>query len=118
MKKSLIIVLLALACVAAIMPPKLPSSFWGYVTNGKVGQVVTVKADGNTLAQTTVILWEGKTVYSLNVPMDNVTEGAMALFYVNGKIAGRAYLHSGTNVRLDLQTIVFRRYIMPLRIVE
>ena len=73
MKKSLIIVLLALACVAAIMPPKLPSGFYGDVT-GKVGQVVTVKSDGVTLAS--------------------------------------------TNVRLDLQTIVFRRYIMPLRIVE
>ena len=115
--KKLIIALLALACVAAIMPPKLPSGFYGDVT-GKLGQVITVKSDGVTLASTNVILWEGKPVYHLLVPMDNVDEGAMAVFYVNGKIAGRAYLHSGTNVRLDLQTIVFRRYIMPLRIVE
>jgi hypothetical protein len=96
---SLVILLIGLA---ADLPPALPSSFYGSVNGGRAGQVVTVHVGGQVLARSTVFLWQGAPVYSLNVAMDGIAEGMMATFKVSGVNAGTAALHSGTNVQKDL----------------
>jgi hypothetical protein len=89
--------------IAADAPPQLPSSFWGYVTGGRVGQVVTVSVNGQVRAQTTTVSYQGKVVYSMDVPMDGIADGTLANFRVGGIVAGSARLYSGTNKQLDLR---------------
>jgi len=94
---------LALVTMAAISPPPLPSSFYGTVAiNGeyaRVGTRVVAYVDGVPAAYTKVILWNGTSVYSLNVGMPGTT--------VKFKI-GRFWADqssewiSGTNRNLDL----------------
>jgi hypothetical protein len=48
---TLVIVLLAVSIIAA-SPPILPSSFWGYVQGGEVGDVITASIDGQVRAAT------------------------------------------------------------------
>jgi hypothetical protein len=100
---KIILVILLIALIAADMPPALPSSFWGYIQGGRVGQVVTVTVNGQVRAQTTTVSYQGKVVYSLDVPMDGIADGTLASFRVGGVSAGSARLYSGTNARLDLR---------------
>ena len=56
-------------------PPVLPSAFWGAVTvNGAAvptGTVVTAWISGTQVAQTTILLNNGVSVYALDIPGDN-----------------------------------------------
>lgn len=101
MKK--LIVLLSILSVfiltAYMLPPELPSSFYGEVTGGKVGQTVTTNFSGST--QT--ILYQGKVVYAMNVTQG--TEGAIVKFYVDGVLAGTGVYHIGTNQNVDLKLV-------------
>ena len=100
---KIFLVILLLALIAADMPPQLPSSFWGYIQGGRVGQAVTVTINGQVRAQTTAIAYQGKVVYSVDVPMDGIAAGTLASFRVGGIVAGSARLYSGTNKQLDLR---------------
>jgi hypothetical protein len=106
MKKLLIVLLIAFLLIAADMPPALPSSFWGTVTGAKTGQTVSVYIGRNVVARTQIFAWEGKIVYSLDVPMGSVgsgvKDGTISTFKVAGIVAGSAALHSGTITNLNL----------------
>jgi len=95
----------------------LPSSFWGTVTaaGGAVpaGVEVTAWIDDRQAATTHTQLYEGQTVYSLDVRADDpdttAVEGGQengpVLFRVGGQTAGQQGVwRSGVNQRLDLST--------------
>jgi hypothetical protein len=100
---KIILIILLLALIAADMPPALPSGFWGYVQGGKVGQVVSVSVGGQVRAQTLTQAYQGKIVYSVDVPMDGIAEGTSVSFRVGGIWAGSAKVYSGTNKQVDLR---------------
>jgi hypothetical protein len=108
--KFLILLVVCAMLIAADAPPQLPSSFWGYVQGGRVGQVVTVAVNNVTVARATIFFYQGSAVYTINVPMDAVQAGTLASFRVGGVAAGNARLYSGTNARLDLRVVVWRLY--------
>jgi hypothetical protein len=108
MKKVTIatLILLVLFLVAADLPPQIPSSFYGYINNGRVGMVVNAEVGGKILASTTAFAWNGKVVYTIDVPPENI-EGSKVNFRINGLIVGYGYIHSGTNVQVDLTVKTF-----------
>lgn len=108
-KISLLVVIVCLL-IAADAPPQLPSSFWGYVTGGRVGQMVTVSVNNVVVARSTIFSYQGMAVYTIDVPMDNVQAGTLASIRVGGVSAGSARLYSGTNARLDLRVFAWRSY--------
>lgn len=98
-KLALISVFVALCIAATILPPALPSSFWGY--SSQAGNI-TVMVNGHQAVKTSTFLYQGKPVYALDVLMDYVKAGTIATFYLNGVKVASAQLNSGTNMRLDL----------------
>jgi len=102
MKKVLILALLVSFCISAVLPPALPSSFYGYVKVPYTNPIVEVWANNVKLAQTGIFLYLGAPVYALNVPMDGIAEGTEAQFKIDGFVTGRGYLYSGTNQQVDL----------------
>lgn len=95
---------------ADTLPPPLPSSFYGRVTvNGQdvpAGTPITVGSWGLVYAQTTSLMYEGSSVYSVNVPGDHPDtpereggrEGEVLQFTVAGVLANQtATWHSGSN---------------------
>jgi hypothetical protein len=104
MKKLLLITLLVLFCVSSVLPPALPSSFYGYVYSdrGLNGKQVFVYIDNVQVAKTRIFLYQGQTVYVIDVPMDDVLDGATATFKIGRVICGTGVLHSGTAQQLDL----------------
>jgi len=106
-------VIVMLVGLAADLPPALPSGFYGYVNGGRAGQTVTVQVGSQVLARSTVFLWQGKPVYSLDARMDGadqvrpIIEGTTATFKVGSVNVGTAALHSGTNVQKDLTVTRF-----------
>lgn len=100
MKRILIVsavTVLLMLFLVAFMPPELPSSFYGEVAGGKVGQTVTT----NFFGSTQTILYQGKVVYAMNVTQG--TEGAAVKFYVDGVLSGTGVYHIGTNQNVDLK---------------
>jgi hypothetical protein len=106
--------LLASALTVLAVPP-LPSSFYGTVkvdgANVPVGTTVSAWINGVKYAETTVLLYEGDTVYSLDVPGDDPetpnVEGGISgdavIFHIDDQGADQtASWQSGTNVNLDL----------------
>lgn len=103
--KVLILLVVCALLIAANAPPKIPSSFWGYVNGGKSGQTVAVYVNNVKVAWSTTELYQGLAVYSVDVPMDKYPDGTLASFRVNGIAAGSGKLYSGTNQRLDLKVV-------------
>jgi len=101
--------------VSAAAPPPFPSSFWGTVKyNGEnvtIGATVTAWINGVQYASGLTELYEGNTVFSLDVAGDQAEtpaiEGGKAgdtvVFKVNGAIAVEtATWQSGVNVQRNL----------------
>ncbi len=110
----LICMLLANTGHAWAFPP-LPSSFWGTVKSSGInvpaGSTVSARINGQQYATTTVTLYNGDTMYSLDVPGDDpgtpAVEGGVAgdtvAFYVNNTAAAQtAAWTSGALTHLDL----------------
>jgi hypothetical protein len=90
----------------------LPSSFYGTVKvdgeNVSDGTIVSTWINGVKYAETTVLLYAGDTLYSLNVPGDDLAtpgtieggvEGDTVIFYIGDLVADQTGTwHSGTNV--------------------
>jgi hypothetical protein len=107
--------LLANVSIAFAMPT-FPSSFYGTVkvngANAPDDAIVSARINGVEYAYTTVGLYEGKTVYSLEVPADDsstpgVIEGGQTgntvVFYINGMLASpTGAWNGGSNVSLNL----------------
>jgi hypothetical protein len=108
MKTKLFVTFLSILCVLAIaasgQPPVPPSSFYGTAAGVRIGATVNVYVGIQLAASTKVFSAAGVgAVYTVKVPMDNVPDGTLAVFKIGGKIFGKAALHSGANVELDLK---------------
>ena len=88
---------------AAELPPQIPAAFWGYVDGGQAGQSLNVSVGGVVVVRSQVFDWQGQAVYSVDVPMDGVQDGAVARFKISGSEVGQAKLHSGSSTHLDLE---------------
>jgi S-layer homology domain len=108
------IVSLASAIPVLAIPP-MPSSFYGTVKRGGVnvsaGTTITASINGVPYANTTVQLYNGDTVYSLNVPGDDPdtlaieggTPGNTVVFTIGKGAADQAGTwQSSSNIELDL----------------
>jgi len=106
--------LLASALKVLAVPP-LPSSFYGTVkasgANVPVGTTVSAWINGVKYSETTVLVYAGDTVYSLDVPGDEPetpdkeggVPGDTVVFHIGTQVADQtAPWQSGTNVELDL----------------
>lgn len=107
---------LALSAVRpALAFPPLPSSFYGHVTlnggNAPEGAVVRALINGQPYAETRVQMYEGASVFSLDVRGDDADtperdggqEGDVIQFEVGGVLAAETGVwHSGVNVELSL----------------
>jgi hypothetical protein len=99
------------AVAATCLPPQLPSSFYGYVLNGKIGQTVAVTANGIVSASALTFLYQGKVVYSLDVraydgcypKLGGGKEGDKLTFIIAGRVVGASVWHGGTSIQLDLK---------------
>lgn len=108
------LLLISQVFTASAVPP-LPSSFYGKVkTNGEnvpLGSIVRARINGVYYAQAPVALFNGDTVFSLDVPGNDPTtseiEGGLpgdsVSFIISGQVAHESGTwSSGTNVNLDL----------------
>lgn len=99
----------------ALAFPPLPSSFYGRVQvnggNAPEGTLVRALINGQVYAEGRVQMYQGDSVYSLDVrgddsetpERDGGAEGDMIQFEVGGVLAGQTGdWHSGTNVELNL----------------
>jgi hypothetical protein len=112
MMKKLIALVLLVFCVAAL-PPQLPSSFYGEVAGGRIGQVVQIKAGSVTLKSTVTFGWSGKVVYTVDVPTEGYADGTTLTFYVGGVQAGAGVMRMGTNQSLNL-TVPSVKPVIPV----
>jgi hypothetical protein len=107
--------LLLTSALTVLAVPPLPSSFYGTVkvdeANVPVGTTVSAWINGAKYAEMTVLLYDGNTVYSLDVPGDDPetpsVEGGISgdpvVFYIGDQMADQtASWQSGTSVELDL----------------
>jgi hypothetical protein len=134
MKRQKIFLVLLLALVGLLlnitfvmaMPP-LPSSFYGAVKeNGEnvpVGAFVTAWINGVQYAYSTTQLYQGDTVYSLDIPGDDASTpaieggipGDVVTFKINGLDTPETGVwQSGKNVMLDLTSISITSIYLPL----
>ena len=104
MKKLLfgILILVMLLNVAAILPPQMPSSFYGEISGYTSGRVCAYSG-GIQRVCTIPFRYSGKWVYTLNVPTDGLTESSIVRFYIKGLRVGLGFIHTGTNVNLNLK---------------
>lgn len=105
MKRLLFAVLVLALCSAYVLPPALPSSFWGYVVNIPAGENIQVSQNGIILAQAQV---RDFGVYGLAYQVD-VTFGVDNVplqFRYHGALVGSGIYHTGTNQRVDLTRLV------------
>lgn len=95
--------------------PPLPSRFYGTVKingeNAREGTIIRALINGLVVATTTAIMYQGESVYSIDVPGDDPTtpeieggkEGDMIRFMVAGfLIRETATWQSGTDIELNL----------------
>jgi hypothetical protein len=104
--KKIALVAIAILClflIAAEMPPALPSSFYG--TADRAGDTINVSVGGVVIA-TAPVIWlpDGSAVYSVNIPMDGIAEGTVAVFWTKQTfcVGGTAALYSGSSTTLNL----------------
>lgn len=99
----------------AAQPPPLPATFYGAVTLNGVdapeGTPVWALIDGVTMAESAVFLFEGRSVYVLDVPGDDPdtpqaeggTEGAVMRFEIGNMVADQtATWQEGASTELNL----------------
>ena len=98
---ALVIVILLLG-IAADFPPQMPSSFYGEISNYTPGKICAYSG-GVQRVCTTPFSYFGKWVYTLNVPTEGLTEGSIVRFYIKGLRVGLGFIHTGTNVNLNLK---------------
>ena len=111
----LALVLLGITVQPAMAFPPLPSSFYGTAKinglNVPNGMVITAKINGVAYASAVVQIYQGNTVYSLDVPGDQSdtpaveggVEGDTIVFFIGATQASQTGIwHSGTNVSLNL----------------
>lgn len=95
--------------------PVLPSSFYGTVqvdgANVPPGTTIQALIENRVFAEGETQMYEGKSVYSLNIPgddndtpeMDGDREGDLISFEIDASVAEQSGVwHSGTNVELNL----------------
>jgi hypothetical protein len=113
-----LLISIAMLCGAvstAVAVPPLPSSFYGTIkvagVKAPVGAKVSAWVNGVQYAYSTTIDYLGDTVYSLDVPGDDLStpaieggvDGNPIVYKVNGQLADETGVwHSGTNVSLNL----------------
>jgi hypothetical protein len=113
-----LLISIAMICGAvstAFAVPPLPSSFYGTIevagVKAPVGAKVSAWVNGVQFAFGTTVDYLGDTVYSLDVPGDDLStpaieggvDGNLIVFKVNGQPANETGVwHSGTNVPLNL----------------
>jgi hypothetical protein len=122
MKAFRLICILALTLILAVVSaqpalafPPLPSSFFGTVkingANVPLGTVISAKINGVQYGSTTVLLYQGITVYSLDVLGEDTdvpgiqggSEGDTIVFFIGSIQANQTGIwHSGTNINLNL----------------
>jgi hypothetical protein len=111
-------------------PPVIPSSFYGTVksnaANVPVGVQVSARINGHIYATSPAFLYNGDTVYSLNVPGDDLTTlgvieggvpGDTIVFLVSGTQADQtATWQGGTNINLNLTAAppIYLQIYLPL----
>jgi hypothetical protein len=123
--------LAALAAIVAISPvlafPPLPSSFYGEIkANGQnvpEGTLVRALIAGKAYATSTTLIYQGNSVYRMDVAGDEADssaseggkEGDTIQFEVGGVIANETGVwHSGTNVNLVLTVTASKPLASPL----
>jgi hypothetical protein len=119
MKYSFLVLLVCLLNLFFTNPasavPTLPSSFYGTVkfnnSNVPLGTQVQALINGQVIAEGSTQIYQGGSVYALDVPgddtdtaaMDGGREGDLIQFKLGGILAAQSGLwHTGTNVQLDL----------------
>ena len=125
------LVLLLLTGAPAWAVPPLPSSFYGRVTldgeDVNPGVVVSARINGVKYAETTVVSYEGHSVYAINVPGDDNelpgveggVEGDIVVFYVaDYRAIETAVWHSATNVEHDISDLSTARDRIYLPIIS
>ena len=119
---------LAITPALALVPP-LPSSFYGTVrANGNpvhAGTLVRGFINGVQYAETHTLIYQGDSVYSINIPGDDPStigtieggkEGDIVQFEIENFLTGQTGVwHSGTNVEINLNISLFNSYIPILR---
>jgi hypothetical protein len=100
----------------ALAVPPLPSGYFGTVklngVNVRAGVQVTARINGIQYALSPYKIYDGDTVYSLDVPGDDLStlgvieggiEGDHIVFYIGDTIADQTGAwHSGTSIQLNL----------------
>ena len=113
---SIVVILLALTILGVgNAPPILPSSFYGTVmVNGAYvsdGTIISAWIDGNKYAEVGTFTFESKSVYTIEVPVDNPDtvekdggeEGDTVVYKIGSDTADQTGTwHSGTNVEVNL----------------
>jgi hypothetical protein len=138
MKKILYLCSLLIILIIAGMPvagvkamPPLPSSFYGIVSingdNVPVGTIASAWINGVLYANSAIQLYEGETVYSLEVPGDDLStsgeieggvQGDTVVFKIGEMTASStAIWQTGTNVNLNLNLYLESNYQIYLPIV-
>ena len=104
MRKLILVLVIAILLlgVSADLPPQLPASFYGEISNYSSGRVCAYSG-GMQRACTNPFIYSGKWVYAFNVPTDGLAEGTIVRFYIKGLRVGLGYIHTGTNVNLNLK---------------
>jgi hypothetical protein len=106
MKRLLIALVVMVLCTAYILPPELPSCFWGYAVGIPAGSVIEISAGGHVLAQAKVQDYGGIIAYQVDVT--GGIEGAVLQFKYNGAVVGTGIYHTGTNQQADLVRVISR----------
>jgi hypothetical protein len=124
--KLLIFVILAVALLGLLDkgdglagPPLMPSSFYGTVkingSNVPLTTKVSAWINGIKYAETTVIMYNADTVYSLDVPGDIAgtpeieggKPGDLIVFYIDNQAANKTGIwQSGTHTELNLSAFI------------
>ena len=108
---AIVSILLLIAVERALGQPPLPSSFYGRVdldgTDVSPGAAVSAWIDGIKFAETAALLYQGHSVYAINIPGDDaessVIEGGVDGDVITFRVLGHpspntAVWHSATNV--------------------
>lgn len=104
MKKLLFAVLVFALCSAYVLPPALPSSFWGYAVGIPAGADVQVYDGSQVLAVAHVLNYGGVIAYQVDVTFGN--EGDALQFKYNGALVGSGIYHTGTSQHVDIFRLV------------
>jgi hypothetical protein len=126
---TLVLITNGLPAAVKAGPPSMPSSFYGLAEeNGAsvpLGTVISAWINGVQYAETGCILYNGISVYSMDVPADDpgtlgITEGGiegdLVIFKIGGIEANQTGIwRGGTNQALDLSiNIRLERIYLPL----